>query len=85
MVTSNTRKIFPGSGVKLPSDVFFTAELSVTVKPLLIGVSVVDVIAVEAVVGAIVVAIVTEAVVGLRICAGVAIVGGIVCAEVLAP
>jgi hypothetical protein len=82
MVTSNTRKIFPGSGVKLPSDVFFTAELSVTVKPLLIGVAVVAMIAVEAVVGAIVVAIVTGAVVGIRVCAGVVIVGGLVCAEV---
>jgi hypothetical protein len=82
MVTSNTRKIFPGSGVKLPRDVFFTAELSVTVKPLLIGVVVVDMIAVEAVVGVIVVAIVTGAVVGLRVCAGVVIIGRIVCAEV---
>jgi hypothetical protein len=76
MVTSNTRKIFPGSGVKLPSDVFFTAELSVTVKPLLIGVAVVDIIVVGTVVGARAAAVDAGAVVGLRVCAGVVIVGG---------
>jgi hypothetical protein len=76
MVTSNTRKIFPGSGVKLPSDVFFTAELSVTVKSLLIGVAVVDIIVVGTVVGARAVAVDAGAVVGLRVCAGVVIVGG---------
>jgi hypothetical protein len=46
------------------------------------GVSVVDMIAVGAVVGAIVIAIVTGAVVGLRVCPGVVILGGLVCAEV---
>jgi len=68
--------------VELPRVIFFTAELSVTVKPLLMGVSVVDMIAVGAVVGAIVIAIVTGAVVGLRVCPGVVILGGLVCAEV---
>jgi hypothetical protein len=80
MVTSNTRKTKPVFGVESPMDVFFTAELSVTVKPLLIGVLVVDRIAVGAVVGTTVVAIITGAVVGLRVCADVVIVGGIVCA-----
>jgi hypothetical protein len=39
-------------------------------------------IAIEAVVGAIVVVIVTGAVVGIRVCPSVVIVGGLVCAEV---
>ena len=67
MVTSNTRKTLPVFGVELPRDVFFTAELSVTVKPLLIGVAVVDMIAGGAVVGTRVVTIVTGAEVILEV------------------
>jgi len=67
MVTSNTRKTLPVFGVELLRDVFFTAELSVTVKPLLIGVAVVDMIAGGAVVGTRVVTIVTGAEVILEV------------------
>jgi len=80
MVTSKTRKIFPGLLVDFPITVFLTAELMVTVKPLVIGVAVVDMIAVGAVVGAKVVSVVPGTVVRLSV--GVVIVGELLCTEV---
>jgi hypothetical protein len=81
MVTSNTRKILPDIGVEPPSVIFFTAELSVTLKTSFTVIPAVDVIAVGAVVGARVVPSIPGAVVELRVCEGVVRVGGLLCTE----
>jgi len=82
MVTSNTRKIIPGFGLNSPSAVFFTAELTVTLKPPFGGVPVVVTTAVGADAGASVVTRVSGTVVGFRVCAGVVTVGEVPGAEV---
>ena len=65
----------------VPIKVFFTAELSVTLKMSFFGVTVVDIMVVGAVVGSSVVTNVPEEAVELRVCEGVVIVGELLCAE----